>query len=158
MVKSGWIYPVNDNSTGSGACNYARVINEGVASILDDVNTRLEALPKKAANVPKMEFYRACRIALKAVVAYANRYADLAEATAAEETDPKVKAELLEIAEVCRRVPEFPARNFREAIQCRPSGSRTCASKSSRPAAAPLPAATASTCIPTTEKIWTTAF
>ncbi len=117
LVKSGWIYPVNDNSTGSGACNYAKVINMGISGILAEVDQYLEALPKKATNVPKMEFYRACQIALKAVVAYANRYADLAEATAKTEACPKMKAELLEIAEVCRRVPEHPARNFREAMQ-----------------------------------------
>mgnify|MGYP003623382249 CR=1 FL=1 len=116
-MKSGWIYPVNDNSTGSGACNYAKVITKGVSGILDEIEQYLEATPKKATNTGKMEFYRACQIALKAVVKYANRYADLAEATAAEEKDPKVRAELLEIAEVCRRVPEFPARNFREAQQ-----------------------------------------
>lgn len=117
FVKSGWIYPVNDNSTGSGACNYAKVITKGISGILAEVDDYLEALPKKATNTGKMEFYRACQIALKAVVAYANRYADLAEATAREEKDPGVKAELLEIAEVCRRVPEHPARNFREAQQ-----------------------------------------
>ena len=117
LVKSGWIYPVNDNSTGSGACNYAKVITKGISGILEEIEQYLEKLPKKATNTGKMEFYRACQIVLKAVVAYANRYADLAEATAKEENDPKVKAELLEIAEVCRRVPEFPARNFREAQQ-----------------------------------------
>lgn len=117
LVKSGWIYPVNDNSTGSGACNYNKVITQGVSGILAEIEERLEALPKKATNVGKMEFYRACQIVLKAVVAYANRYADLAEKTAETESDPKMKAELLEIAEVCRRVPEFPARNFREAQQ-----------------------------------------
>lgn len=117
LVKSGWIYPVNDNSTGSGACNYAKVITKGISGILEEVDRYLEALPKKATNTGKMEFYRACQIALKAVVAYANRYADLAEATAKTESDPKVRAELMEIAEVCRRVPEHPARNFREAQQ-----------------------------------------
>lgn len=117
LVKSGWIYPVNDNSTGSGSCNYGKIINKGIAVILKEIEGHLEVLPKKANNGGKLEFYRGCQIALKAVVAYANRYADLAEATAAQEQDPKVKAELLEIAEVCRRVPEFPARNFREAVQ-----------------------------------------
>ena len=39
------------------------------------------------------------------------------EETAKAETNPKKQAELMEIAEVCRRVPEFPARNFREALQ-----------------------------------------
>lgn len=117
LVRSGWIYPVNDNSTGSGACNYAKVINKGLSGILAEIDEQLETMPKKAATPPKLEFYRASKIALNAVIAYANRYADLAEATAKTENCPKAKAELLEIAEVCRRVPEFPARNFREAQQ-----------------------------------------
>ncbi len=117
LFKSGWLYPVNDNSTGSGACDYPKVLNKGISGILEEVEERLQALPKKAAYYSKMEFYRACKITLNAVITYSHRYADLAEATAAEEKDPKVKAELLEIAEVCRRVPEFPARNFREAVQ-----------------------------------------
>ncbi len=117
LFKSGWLYPVNDNSTGSGACDYPKVLNKGISGILEEVEEHLRALPKKATNPGKLEFYRACKIALNAAVTYAHRYADLAEATAAEENDPKVKAELLEIAEVCRRVPEFPARNFREAVQ-----------------------------------------
>lgn len=117
LFKSGWLYPVNDNSTGSGACDYPKVLNKGISGILEEVEERLQALPKKAAYYSKMEFYRACKIALNAVIAYSHRYADLAEATAEQEKDPKVRAELLEIAEVCRRVPEFPARNFREAVQ-----------------------------------------
>ena len=117
LVKSGWIYPVNDNSTGSGACNYEKVIYKGISAILEEIEGYIEALPKKASNVAKLEFYRACQIALRAVVTYAHRYADLAEETAKQEKDPKAKAELLEIAAVCRRVPEFPARNFREAVQ-----------------------------------------
>lgn len=117
LVKSGWIYPVNDNSTGSGACDYAKVIYQGIGAILKEIEGHLAALPKKSCNVSKIEFYRACQIALKAVIAYANRYAELAEKTAENEACPKKKAELLEIAEVCRRVPEHPARNFREAVQ-----------------------------------------
>ncbi|MDR2125106.1 MAG: glycyl radical protein [Desulfovibrio sp.] len=117
LFKSGWLYPVNDNSTGSGACDYPKVLNKGISGILEEIEEYLQALPRKAANYPRMEFYRACKIVLKAAVAYARRYADLAESTAQAESDPKTKAELLEIAEVCRRVPEFPARNFREAIQ-----------------------------------------
>ncbi|MBR3866637.1 MAG: formate C-acetyltransferase/glycerol dehydratase family glycyl radical enzyme, partial [Butyricicoccus sp.] len=47
----------------------------------------------------------------------ANRHADLAEKMAAECEDEKRKAELLKIAEVCRWVPEHPARTFYEACQ-----------------------------------------
>jgi trans-4-hydroxy-L-proline dehydratase len=62
-------------------------------------------------------FYRASLIALEALVRYARRYVDLAEAQATQEPDPARAAELREIAAVCRRVPEFPAATFREALQ-----------------------------------------
>lgn len=50
-------------------------------------------------------------------IAYANRHADLAEQMAGECADPVRKAELLKMAEICRRVPEYPARTFYEALQ-----------------------------------------
>lgn len=117
LVKAGWIYPVNDNSTGSGVADYPLVLQRGLRGIIEDVDAAMLALPKHAANWSKLEFYRACKISLNAVITYANRYADLAEKIAAETADAADKAELLDIAAVCRRVPEFPARNFREAIQ-----------------------------------------
>ena len=117
LVKCGWIYPVNDNSTGSGVADYPAMLTKGIRGILEEVEAAYRALPKHATNWTKIEFYRACKIALNAVIAYAHRYADLAEETAKAETNPKKQAELMEIAEVCRRVPEFPARNFREALQ-----------------------------------------
>ena len=52
-----------------------------------------------------------------AIVLLANRHADLAEKMAAEEKDETRKQELLKIAEVCRWVPEHPARTFYEACQ-----------------------------------------
>ena len=122
LVKCGWIYPVNDNSTGSGVADYPAMLTKGIRGILEEVEAAYRALPKHATNWTKIEFYRACKIALNAVIAYAHRYADLAEETAKAETNPKKQAELMEVAEVCRRVPEFPARNFREAIQIEQCG------------------------------------
>jgi formate C-acetyltransferase len=48
----------------------------------------------------------------------ANRYAELAREMAAKEKNETRKAELIAIAETCERVPEHPARNLREAMQC----------------------------------------
>ncbi len=68
--------------------------------------------------VRKKYFWQACITDLEAIVKYANRYADLAEKTAEEETDPVRKAELKQMAANCRRVPEYPAETFWEACQC----------------------------------------
>ena len=41
----------------------------------------------------------------------------LAEEMAVKETDATRKQELMELAHVCRRVPEYPAESFHEAVQ-----------------------------------------
>ncbi len=65
----------------------------------------------------KKDFYEAAIISSKATIKYANRYAELAEKMALDETDVERRKELEELAEICRRVPQYPARNFREALQ-----------------------------------------
>ncbi len=40
------------------------------------------------------------------------------QSMAEKEADEARKAELLEISRICRQVPEFPAKSFREALQC----------------------------------------
>ena len=56
-------------------------------------------------------------ITIDAAIDYARRYADLAKKNAAQETDPKRKKELEQIAKVCRQVPANPARSWQEAVQ-----------------------------------------
>jgi formate C-acetyltransferase len=117
LFKSGMMFEGPAYTTGTGAVNYRLVLKRGLSGILADTEKRLAELPKKAQSSQKMAFYQAVRIALKAAIAYANRYAELARKEAESTEDPLAKAELLEIAEVCRRVPEYPAANFREAVQ-----------------------------------------
>ncbi|MEF2145096.1 MAG: glycyl radical protein [Desulfovibrionaceae bacterium] len=117
MAKGGLYYEHVSIASGSGIADYPLVLNKGIRSMIDDVKTRLANLSTTADNKGKLDFYRAVLVSLQAVIDHAHRYAELCEKTAQEETDCKAKAELLEIAEICRRVPEFPARNFREAVQ-----------------------------------------
>lgn len=65
----------------------------------------------------KLEELRGMSIAADAVMRYAERHAEKAEELAAGEKDPKRKAELKQIAEVCRHVPAHQPRNFWEALQ-----------------------------------------
>lgn len=65
----------------------------------------------------KAQQLRAMSIAADAVIAFATRHAELATEMAATEADPARRAELEQIAEVCRRVPAHAPRNFREALQ-----------------------------------------
>ncbi|WP_092223103.1 trans-4-hydroxy-L-proline dehydratase [Desulforhopalus singaporensis] len=65
----------------------------------------------------KAEQWKAMAISCDAVIVFAERHADLAEKMAATEGDPGRKAELIRIAEICRRVPAEKPRTFWEAIQ-----------------------------------------
>lgn len=65
----------------------------------------------------KREELTAMRIACDGVILLAARHAMLAEERSAMEPDPARRAELLRIAEVCRRVPAEAPRDFHEALQ-----------------------------------------
>ncbi len=63
------------------------------------------------------EELKAMRIALDAVIRFAERHAEMARELAEAEADPARRAELARIAEVCTRVPAHAPRDFQEALQ-----------------------------------------
>jgi pyruvate-formate lyase len=100
------------------AIDYDKLLQLGVDGIRRQVEAYRRRLDvSRPADMERDAFYRACTIALDALVECAGHYADLAEKQAEEVADPQRQEELREIARTCRRVPEFPARTFREAIQ-----------------------------------------
>jgi choline trimethylamine-lyase len=97
---------------------YERLVHEGICGIksqIADAFAKLDVSDAKDFN--KAIFYQAVNITLDAVVAYADRYANLARDTAATEADPQRRAELERIAANCRRVPAEPPSGFWEALQ-----------------------------------------
>lgn len=116
-VKAGLITETAPYTIGSGTVDYEDFVKRGIKALINEVEERLHALPRTVASSGKIDFYRAVLISLNALVSLANRYADLAEAEAKQTRDPARKAELLDIAAVCRHVPENPPRTFREALQ-----------------------------------------
>jgi formate C-acetyltransferase len=100
------------------AIDYERLIRLGIDGARRQVHEYRARLDlARPEDLEKDAFYRACLIALDAVVACAHRYADQAEAQAAVEVDEERRAELEQIARTCRHVPEHPARSFHEALQ-----------------------------------------
>lgn len=65
----------------------------------------------------KREQLRAMSIACDAVIRFAQRHADLADAQATACDDPARRAELRKIADTCRWVPAHAPRDFHEALQ-----------------------------------------
>ncbi|HHT9140216.1 MAG TPA: pyruvate formate lyase family protein [Candidatus Tripitaka californicus] len=92
--------------------DFSRAINLGLREIINEARDKGD----KTADPSKKEFYTAISEVLEGIIAYSKRLAAEAEERASEESDPVLKKELLDIAEVNRRVPEFPALTFREGL------------------------------------------
>ncbi len=106
------------NGVGHVTVKYWEVLEIGYSGIRKKAEDELALCsPGDADYAKKSHFLEAVIISCNAVIRYANRYADLAEKEAAECSDPVRKAELLQMAKNCRRVPEFGATSFYEACQ-----------------------------------------
>ncbi len=98
---------------------WEKVLSGGMRGMIEEAEAgirRFKAM--KETDISKFYFWQAAVIVCKAMITYARRYAELARNQAEKENDPARKQELLDIAAVCERVPENPARNFHEAVQC----------------------------------------
>jgi len=99
------------------AVNYKKVLEIGLKGYEERVKKEKEALDlTRPESIDKYVFYQAVLIVIEAVKTYADRYAQLARKKAAEAAEPR-KEELLEIAEICEKVPYYPAKTFKEAVQ-----------------------------------------
>lgn len=136
FMKSGVILPPwKDRKGGSGGgfamsgmglgpgfflvcIDYEKILNEGAKAIIAEAKQCLEELRYDSGDaIQKQRYWEGVIRVFEAWVRWANRYADLAEKTAADEKDAARRAELLEMARICRKVPYEPAESFREAMQ-----------------------------------------
>lgn len=99
--------------------DYEKVLKLGLKGIKAEAEARLAALDPLSPvdTMEKAPFLQAVVIICDAVVLWAGRHAKLAMEKAKAEKNPARKKELLDIAAICARVPENPARSFREAVQ-----------------------------------------
>ncbi len=92
--------------------NCDRLLRLGTSGIAQEV------LPKMAgSHGEKAAFYEGVLIALRALEEFADRYARQLRLLANQERGTERRQELLDMAEVCSRVPKHPARTFHEALQ-----------------------------------------
>ena len=105
------------NGVGHISPDYNKVLTEGVLSVIASAEEAIEQLDFTDAEAQnKRRFLESVIIANKAVIAFAERFAALAEEKAAT-CDGDRKEELLEIARICRQVPAHPATTLQEALQ-----------------------------------------
>lgn len=136
FMKSGCILPPwKDRKGGSGGgfamsgyglgpgfflvcIDFEHILKYGAKKVIEDAKQCLKDLRYTAADsIQKQNYWEAVIRVFEAWVRFANRYAALAEDMAAKEENPARKAELLEMARICRKVPYEPAETFHEALQ-----------------------------------------
>jgi len=96
-----------------------KIYRKGMRDFQEDIRRALANLDylNDPEAYDKQEELKAMLICADALIRFAGRHAEKAEELAAQEPDPRRRAELRRIAEVCRRVPAYPPRDFWEAIQ-----------------------------------------
>ena len=106
------------NGVGHITVNYPKVIKYGYRSIIKEAEEAKAKLRFSDNDYPtRIAFHDAVIMSLEAVIRYAHRYSELAKKMANETNDSKRRQELLEIARITAKVPEFGAESFQEACQ-----------------------------------------
>lgn len=106
------------NVAAKHPADYAKLLRVGVRGIKEEIYAAIEKESQlDKPDEEKLNLWRAMLISVDAVVDFAHRYADLLLKEAKTEKDPQRVKELLEMARICNRVPEYPAETYREALQ-----------------------------------------
>lgn len=107
------VYGFNNNQAAIAhfTMNFERILEMGTSGIIKEIE---EAKKKKPES---KDFYDGAIIGLRAVEAFAERYANELTHLAKDEKDTERRRELEKMAEICHRVPKYPARTFHEALQ-----------------------------------------
>lgn len=135
FLKSGiWLPPIEELGEGIGGYaaaglglyhglhlavpRYETILEKGMSWLIGKVEEKIKNITyRNSKDLKRRLFYEAALIVLKAIVKFAQRFAELAELKAAKTTDEIRRKELLKIADICKRVPALPARDFHEALQ-----------------------------------------
>ena len=106
------------NGVGHVTVQYDKVLAIGYRGIIREILAEKEKMTFGDADYcTKTALLDGMIMSCEAVIAYAGRYAALARRMAQGESDPRRKAELLQIASNCERVPAEGATTFWEACQ-----------------------------------------
>lgn len=102
-----------DIAYGHNSPSYQMVLEKGLNKIIEEI----DELNEKEQDAEKRNARQAMKISCIAIIEYAERYAKEAEVIAATQKSPEGRANLLELADICRRVPASKPQSFHEALQ-----------------------------------------
>jgi len=103
------------------AVNYPKLLSLGFEKYQELAKEKIAEYENLKSACPedidKATFYKAAEMVSRAIISFAERYSEKAKELADVEKDPRRREELIEIAEICGRVPAKPLRSFHEALQ-----------------------------------------
>lgn len=107
------------NGGGDSCPGYDNILlTKGIKGIREEAAARLAAVdPASPEGAEAFNFYTAMLHTCDGVLTYARRYAARLSELAETEGDPLRQDELRHLADICRRVPEYPPRHFHDALQ-----------------------------------------
>jgi trans-4-hydroxy-L-proline dehydratase len=96
-----------------------KIYHRGLLDFQEDIRGELDRLDfhSDPQAWEKQQELKGMHLAVEAVLTLARRYAEACEALAKSERDPARKAELEQMAAICRHVPAYAPRTFHEALQ-----------------------------------------
>ncbi|MDD3906882.1 MAG: glycyl radical protein [Bacteroidales bacterium] len=96
-----------------------KIFHKGMFDLKKEIRESMEKhqLSADPEKENKIEELKAMDIAADAIINFANRHAEALEKLAQEETDSVRKAELREMARICRKVPAHAPETFHEMLQ-----------------------------------------
>ncbi|MGE0090098.1 MAG: trans-4-hydroxy-L-proline dehydratase [Bacteroidales bacterium] len=96
-----------------------KIFGKGMLDLKKDIHSSKQKYEKlnDSSSKNKLEELKAMEIAADAIILFANRYADELEKLSKTEKDSNRKAELVEMARVCRKVPTHAPETFHEMLQ-----------------------------------------
>ncbi|OFX65488.1 MAG: glycyl radical enzyme [Bacteroidetes bacterium GWC2_40_13] len=95
-----------------------KIFQKGMLDLKKDIQQSMAAIqPDSPEASEKMEELKAMDIAADALILFAARYARELDNLALQETDKTRKAELIEMARICRKVPAHAPETFHEMLQ-----------------------------------------
>ena len=105
-------------SPGHTACGN-KIYHKGMLDLKTEIEATVQALDffNDPEAMEKKNQLEAMAIAAEGIIAFARRHADALEKMAASEADEQRRAELTQMAAICRRVPAHAPRTFWEALQ-----------------------------------------
>lgn len=92
-----------------------KIYSRGFEDLIGEIRERIDSLGR--AKDRRVDELKAMETAARALIEYAGRYADRLEGLASGEASPERRAELLDMAAICRKVPARPPDTFHEALQ-----------------------------------------